>query len=144
MGCRLDKTGYWIYNVYPAWRSRMKVKVAKWGNSLGVRLPKAAAEAAGVVAGSDLDLSVEGGEFRLKPRAARKSSRQLLDELLDQIDPKNVPPMVDWGPDVGSEIIDDDYSRGLIVPGPDGAPVRIDGTLSNRQTGKRNVRSRRR
>lgn len=120
----------------------MKVKVAKWGNSLGVRLPKSAVDAVGVRAGTELELSVEGGDFRL--RSIVKTSAQLLDELLDQIDPNNVPPMVDWGPDVGSEIIDDDYSRGLIVPGPDGAPVRIDGTSLNRQTGKRNVRSRRR
>ena len=35
----------------------MKVKVAKWGNSLGVRLPKAAVESAGVTAGSELDLA---------------------------------------------------------------------------------------
>ena len=132
---------FWIYIVYPK-ESVMKVKVAKWGNSLGVRLPKSAVDAAGARAGTELELSVEGGDFRL--RSIVKTSAQLLDELLDQIDPNNVPPMVDWGPDVGSEIIDDDYSRGLIVPGPDGAPVRIDGTSMNRQTGKRNVRSRRR
>ena len=120
----------------------MKVKLAKWGNSLGVRLPKSAVDAVGVRAGTELELTVEGRDFRL--RSVVKTSAQLMDELLDQIDPKNVPPMVDWGPDVGSEIIDDDYTRGLIVPGPDGAPVRVDGTLSNRQTGKRNVRSRRR
>jgi antitoxin MazE len=120
----------------------MRVKVAKWGNSLGIRLPKSAVAAIGARAGTELELTVEGRDFRL--RSMSKTSAQLLDELLDQIDPKNVPPMVDWGPDVGSEIIDDDYSRGLIVPGPDGAPVRIDGTSSNRQTGKRNVRSRRR
>jgi antitoxin MazE len=120
----------------------MKVKVAKWGNSLGVRLPKSAVDVVGVRAGTELELTVEGRDFRL--RSMVKTSAQLLEELLDQIDPNNVPPMVDWGPDVGSEIIDDDYSRGLIVPGPDGAPVRIDGTSINRQTGKRNVRSRRR
>jgi antitoxin MazE len=120
----------------------MKVKVTKWGNSLGVRLPKSAVDAVGVRAGTELELTVEGRDFRL--RSTGKTSAQLLEELLDRIDPNNVPPMVDWGPDVGSEIIDDDYSRGLIVPGPDGAPVRIDGTSLNRQTGKRNVRSRRR
>ena len=120
----------------------MKVKVAKWGNSLGVRLPKSAVDAVGVRAGTELEFAVEGRGFRLS--SVVKTSGQLLDELLDQIDPNNVPPMVDWGPDAGSEIIDDDYSRGLIVPGPDGAPVRIDGTSLSHQTGKRNVRPRRR
>ena len=95
----------------------MKVKVAKWGNSLGVRLPKAAVEAAGVVAGSDLDLSVEDGEFRLKPHAPHKTSRRLLEEMVEEmrrVGPGNEPETVDWGPDRGSEIIDDDYSRGKI------------------------------
>ena len=120
----------------------MKVKVAKWGNSLGVRLPKAAADIANVRAGTELELIVEGSGFRLRSKA--KTSAQRLDELLDQIDPNNVPPMVKWGPDVGSEIIDDDYSRGLIVEGPDGAPLRTDGSPLARQSEKRSVRSRRR
>jgi antitoxin MazE len=120
----------------------MKVKVAKWGNSLGVRLPKSAAKTAGVSAGSELDLTVEGGGFRL--RSIGKTPADRLRELLDQIDPNNIPAMVEWGPDVGSEIIDDDYSRGLIVPGPDGAPVRTDGVVPKRLAGKTDVRSRRR
>jgi antitoxin component of MazEF toxin-antitoxin module len=120
----------------------MKVKVAKWGNSLGVRLPKAAVETAGVSAGTELELTVEGRGFRL--RGMGKTSAQRLQELLDQIDPNNIPEMIDWGPDRGAEIIDDDYSRGLIVPGPDGSPVRTDGPQSESQAGKRDARSRRR
>jgi antitoxin MazE len=115
----------------------MKVKVAQWGNSLGVRLPKSAAESAGVTAGSELDLTVEGGGFRL--RTIRKTSAQLLEEMLSEIERLQLKsPTVEWGPDVGSEIIDDDYSRGLIVPGPDGAPVRTDGTVPKRKVGKKN------
>ncbi len=117
----------------------MKVKVAQWGNSLGVRLPKAAAESAGVTAGSELELSVEGEGFRLRP--ARKTSAQLLAEMIAEmkrLGPENEPETVDWGPDRGSEIIDYDYSRGIIVPGPDGAPVRADGTPIKRQAGKNN------
>jgi antitoxin MazE len=122
----------------------MKVKVAKWGNSLGVRLPKAAVESAGVTVGSEFDLSVENGELRLK--RSPKTSRQRLDEMLAEIDRLGLgcePETVDWGPDRGSEIIDDDYSRGLIVPGPDGAPVRI-GSSSEHPAGKRDARTRRR
>lgn len=123
-------------------KSVMKVKVAKWGNSLGVRLPKAAVESVGAKAGSELDLTVENGELRL--RGAIKTSRQRLKELLDQIDPNKVPSMIDWGPNRGSEIIDDDYSRGLLVEGPDVLPVRTDQGLPNRASGKGNGRSRRR
>ncbi len=118
----------------------MKVKVAQWGNSLGVRLPKAAAESAGVTAGSELELTVEGSGFKLQRTAKTPADR--MKELLAQIDPNNVPPMLEWGPDVGSEIIDDDYSRGLIELHEDAAPMT--NAPKDPKSGKRNARSRRR
>lgn len=87
----------------------MRVKVTKWGNSLGVRLPKAAAEAVGAVEGVDLELIIEDGDLRM--RRAPRVTRYRLADLVAQIDPNNVPEMIDFGPDVGAEIIDDDYSR---------------------------------
>ena len=92
----------------------MRVKVAKWGNSLGVRLPKAAADAVGLAAGSDVDVVVKDGELRLVRRA--RTSAQLLDEMvaeMKRLGPEAAPEAVEWGPDVGSEILPDDaYSRG--------------------------------
>jgi antitoxin MazE len=125
----------------------MKVKVAKWGNSLGVRLPKAAAEAAGIKAGIELDLAVDAGELRLKRPVSVKHYR--LEDLLaemDRLGPENRPELVDWGPDVGAEIIDDDYSRGLITaPGGRsrmGRSKADSGTRAGRrQTGRRAHRS---
>jgi antitoxin MazE len=121
----------------------MKVKVAKWGNSLGVRLPRAAADMIGASAGSELDLTVENGELRL--RGVRRTQADRLQDLLDRIDENAIPALVEWGASVGSEIIDDDYSRGIIVPGPNGAPVTSGITPSpTRPGGKANVRARRR
>lgn len=98
----------------------MKVKLARWGNSLGVRLPKAAVDAAGLAAGAEVDVVVEGGDVRLKQplRIPRYTLAELVAEM-DRLGPENRPELVDWGPDVGAEIIDDDYSRGLI-PSPSG------------------------
>ena len=104
----------------------MKVKVAKWGNSLGVRLPKAAAQAAGVEPGTEFDVVVEGHNLRLK-RSVRIPRYRLEDLVaeMDRLGPENEPETVDWGPDRGSEIIDDAYSRGditlddLLNPKPD-------------------------
>jgi antitoxin MazE len=74
----------------------MKVKVAKWGNSLGIRVPKAAAEAAGIAPGVQLDLVVEGRELRLKRPLPIKHYR--LEDLLAQIKPGDrPPPFEDWG-----------------------------------------------
>ena len=94
----------------------MKVKVAKWGNSLGVRLPKAAAEAAGLSAGTEVDVVVENGGLSLK--APIRTTRYVLEEMIAEmkrLGPENEPPLLDWGPDRGSEIIDDAYSRGEIT-----------------------------
>jgi antitoxin MazE len=46
----------------------MRTSVAKWGNSLAVRLPKEVAEAAGLREGAALDLAVEGGVVTLSRR----------------------------------------------------------------------------
>ena len=94
----------------------MRVKVAKWGNSLGVRLPKAAAEAARLKPGAELDLTVESGGFRLL--APARTTRNLLEEMvaeMKRLGPENEPELVDWGPDRGAEIIDDAYSRGEVT-----------------------------
>lgn len=90
----------------------MKVQVAKWGNSAAVRLPKSVAQELGLQPGSQLDLVVEGREVRLRP--VRKTSRELLQEMIAEakrLGLENEPEQVDWGPDRGSEIIDDDDPR---------------------------------
>lgn len=95
----------------------MKVKVAKWGNSLGMRLPRAAAAAAGVEAGTEFEITIEGQDLRL--RRARRIPYYRLEDLIaemDRLGPENRPEVDDWGPDVGAEIIDDDYSRGRLHP----------------------------
>jgi antitoxin MazE len=95
----------------------MKVKLAKWGNSLGVRVPRAAAEAAGLKAGTEVDVLVQGDELRIRRSIPLKHYH--LEDLIaemDRLGPENRPEVIDWGPDVGAEIIDDDYSRGFIRP----------------------------
>jgi antitoxin MazE len=121
----------------------MKAKVAKWGNSLGVRLPKAAADAAGILAGAEFDVIVEGQDLRLR-RATRIPHYRIEDLLaeMDRLGPKNRPDLVDWGPDVGAEIIDDDYSPGSI-PAPGGGPrVGRPQTDARARAGRRKTRGR--
>ena len=87
----------------------MKVQLAKWGNSTAVRLPKSVARELGFEPGTLLDLVVEGREVRLRPM--EKTSRELLQEMIAEakrLGLENEPESVDWGPDRGSEIIDDD------------------------------------
>ncbi len=51
---------------------------------------------------------MEGWEVRLKP-VVSIPIYQLTDLYaeMDRFGPDNAPPFVDWGPDVGAEVIDD-------------------------------------
>ena len=78
----------------------MQTKVQKWGNSLGLRIPKSFAEQAGVEAGSEVDLSVEDGELIVRPR---RRPRYELKDLLRSVTAKNVHKEVETGDPVGRE-----------------------------------------
>lgn len=115
----------------------MRVKIAKWGNSLGVRLPKAAVEAAGFSPGTEVDIQVQGRGLRLTRLVTTKHYR--LEDLIaemDRLGPENRPELVDWGPDVGAEVIDDDYSRGLIPTPSRGSRMGRSETDARARTGR--------
>lgn len=78
----------------------MQTKIQKWGNSLGLRIPKSFAEQAGVEAGSEVDLSVEDGDLVVRPR---RSPRYELKDLLQGVTAKNVHNEVETGEPVGRE-----------------------------------------
>jgi antitoxin MazE len=102
----------------------MRTTIARWGNSTALRLPKAVVEELGLKPGQQVEVTVEGGEARLRPvRRPHAFLEELMSEA-DRIGWENEPPSVNWGPDVGTEVIDDEYSRGELIPGPDGMPVR--------------------
>jgi antitoxin MazE len=78
----------------------MKGAIAKWGNSLAVRLPKGLIEDAHMEEGEELEMSVEGEAIVIR-RATVKFS---LDELMAAYDPTiHHHDEVDWGPSVGTE-----------------------------------------
>lgn len=79
----------------------MQTKVQKWGNSLGVRIPKALAEEAGVEAGAEVDLAVSNGDLILRPR---RRTRYRLADLLRQVTAENIHEEIDTGPAVGREV----------------------------------------
>jgi antitoxin MazE len=57
----------------------MQTKIQRWGNSLGLRIPRSFAEEAGVEAGSQVDISVRDGNLVV---SAPKRRRYRLSELL--------------------------------------------------------------
>ena len=78
----------------------MLTKVQKWGNSLGVRIPKSFAAEARFSEGVEIDLSLVDGNVVLKP-VVQPSYR--LDELLAGITAENLHEEIDTGEPVGRE-----------------------------------------
>ena len=76
------------------------VRVAKWGNRLAARIPKAVAEQARLQEGDAVSVEVVDGHFEL--RSAERIPT--LEELVAQITPENRHGEIDWGPAVGKEI----------------------------------------
>lgn len=74
-----------------------KSRVAKWGGSLAIRIPKPVAEQWGVQEGSAIEMFSEGDRVVL-----RKSGYDL-EEMLAQIDPSNLHSEWDTGPRLGRE-----------------------------------------
>lgn len=84
----------------------MQVKLAKWGNSLGVRIPGTVLAETKLMIGSTVDVVAENGELRLKLVKPAKRKRYTLDELLKGVTPEKLHPLIETGPDVGREIIE--------------------------------------
>ena len=79
----------------------VQTKIQQWGNSLGLRIPRAFAQEAGVEAGSEVDLSIQRGELVVKPTRRR---RIRLSELLRKVTPRNIHAGMDAGGPVGKEV----------------------------------------
>jgi antitoxin MazE len=79
----------------------MVTKIQRWGNSLGLRIPKSFAVDAGVEAGSEVDISIEGDRLVIQPvRAARYK----LKELVSLIREDNIHEEIPTGRRVGREV----------------------------------------
>jgi antitoxin MazE len=79
----------------------VQTKLRKWGNSLGLRIPRSFAAEAQVGEGSTVDLSVENGRLMVRPLRVRKYS---LNGLLRKVNRRNLHGEVSTGRAVGREI----------------------------------------
>ena len=79
----------------------MQTRLQKWGNSLGLRIPKSFAEEVGVEAGSEVDLTLRNGELRVRPTQARRLS---LAALLRRVTAANRHDAIETGEPVGREV----------------------------------------
>lgn len=78
--------------------SNMKSKIAKWGNSLGVRIPQKLADLAKIHEGVNVVIEVKDEVVMIKRESLS------LEELIDKITPENIHPEISTGGPVGKEI----------------------------------------
>lgn len=101
----------------------MRGKIARWGNSLAVRLPAEVVRDLGLREGQAVEITSNNPKIEIEAVSCQRrtvngtpvySLKELVAEAR-RLGPEHESPMVDWGPDRGSEIIDDEYSRGEIT-----------------------------
>jgi antitoxin MazE len=77
----------------------MTSRVATWGNSLALRIPRAVAAEANVRDGDAVDVSVQDGAIVIRPAARRYS----IEDLVAGITPARRHGETTWGRRVGKE-----------------------------------------
>jgi antitoxin MazE len=87
-----------VYSMYT--HMPTMTQIAKWGNSLGLRLPKSVALEAQLDEGDRVDVSVSDGAIVIRPARPRYS----LTQLVARITPRNRHDESNWGPPAGREV----------------------------------------
>lgn len=80
----------------------MRTQIAKWGNSLGVRVPKELARRLGLVEGAQVEIDEENGRIVVCPA----TPRYRLDDLLKGMTPEAMHEAFDWGDEMGREKVE--------------------------------------
>lgn len=81
----------------------MQIAASRWGNSLGIRIPKDVVERVGLSPGDSVDVEANGDQIVISLRRPRY---RLADRLIGMT-PDAMRDAFDWGPDVGREIVDE-------------------------------------
>ena len=78
----------------------MTTKLQKWGNSLGVRLPKEIIKKVGFRDGKSVSIKTIGKSIVI----TSFKKEETLDDLVSKITPENRYDELYWGPPVGNEV----------------------------------------
>ena len=81
----------------------MHVLVSKWGNSLGLRLPRALAAEIGVAEGQRVEIRADNGRLIVEPVREAYTWAQMLENAT----PEAMSKAFDWGDEIGRERVDE-------------------------------------
>ena len=79
----------------------MPITLHRWGNCVGLRVPKPLLEQLGLAEGSQVDVKVEGDRLVIEPP---RPKRLTLQDVLRGFIPDSQPGEVDWGAAAGKEV----------------------------------------
>ncbi|MEG4391080.1 AbrB/MazE/SpoVT family DNA-binding domain-containing protein [Microcoleus sp. BROC3] len=79
----------------------MVATIAKWGNSLAIRIPQNLAKEINLAEGSEVKLVLIDGKLTIEPIVRRRYS---LEELIEAMTPENVHNEIDTGVAIGNEV----------------------------------------
>ncbi len=77
----------------------------KWGNSLGIRVPKAIAEQVQLKTGSEVEFDTSNGVLTIRPVSRRRRSKYKLSELMKGYKGPSPYRHLDRDPPVGKELL---------------------------------------
>ena len=77
----------------------MKIKIAKWGNSLGIRIPKSIADESCLSEGDEIKIACQGDRIVITPQKPKYTLEQLLEGMSEE----HLHSEIDWGKPVGRE-----------------------------------------
>lgn len=81
----------------------METRVSRWGNSLGLRIPKGMAIEAGLAPGDAVSITRTPDGLLVKK--ARQRPKYFLEGLLARVTDENRHEAVDWGGPAGRELL---------------------------------------
>lgn len=81
----------------------MHVRVTRWGNSLGLRIPQDIVRRTGLKEGAEVDIALDAGRIVIAP----PNPRYVLKDLLVGMTPEAMREAFDWGEDRGREAVDE-------------------------------------
>ena len=80
----------------------MQATIQKWGNSQGIRIPKAFLEALGMMENDLVELSRVDDHIVIKK--AKKESKLTLEQIFKDYEGESTVEEFDWGAPVGKEV----------------------------------------
>jgi antitoxin MazE len=81
----------------------VKALVSKWGNSLAIRLPKAAVASLQVREGEPVDLAIEGNTLRIRASRPHYTLEQLVAAMRSEDQPETLDDVM--SPPIGDEVL---------------------------------------